>query len=331
HEIQATDTVDTIYQRAAATARQFLAHGTTTIRTHVDVNQFTGLRGVEALLRLRADLGSAPRLQLVALTHPLSGESGSANLALVEEALRMGVDAVGGAPALTDDPRAEIDQIFALALRAGKPIDLHVDESDTPADFCLPYLAAKTIAECCQGKVIAGHCCSLSAVDDDAAARAIDLVREAGIGVVTLPSANMYLQGRSDQGCVRRGLTRVRQLMAAGVLVACGSDNIRDPFNPFGRADPLLVANLLAHAAHMGSPSEQARAIEAITTTPARMLGLPEASILPGQPADLVVLDTDDWGGALAAVPPRRFVIAGGALAAETRTSTWVHSLVAGT
>ncbi|MGH2409535.1 MAG: amidohydrolase family protein, partial [Chloroflexota bacterium] len=125
HEIQATDTVDTIYQRAAATARQFLAHGTTTIRTHVDVNQFTGLRGVEALLRLRADLGSAPRLQLVALTHPLSGERGSANLALVEEALRMGVDAVGGAPALTDDPRAEIDQIFVLALRAGKPIDLH--------------------------------------------------------------------------------------------------------------------------------------------------------------------------------------------------------------
>lgn len=329
HEVQATDTAASVYQRAAATARQFVAQGTTTIRTHVDVNRFTQLRGVEALLRLREDLSGLARLQLVALTHPLSGENGSVNLALVEEALRMGVDAIGGAPALTDDPRAEIDLIFALALRTGKPIDLHVDESDTPADFCLPYLAKKTIAERYQGMVTAGHCCSLAAVDDDAAARAIDLVREAGIGVVTLPSANMYLQGRRDMGCVRRGLTRVGQLIASGVPVACGSDNIRDPFNPFGRPDQLLVANLLAHAAHMGSPTEQARVIEAITSIPARMLGLAETTIAPDRPADMVVLDTEDAAGILADVPARRFVIANGKLVAETRTSTWVHSPVA--
>ncbi|HEY8285333.1 MAG TPA: amidohydrolase family protein [Chloroflexota bacterium] len=324
HEIQDRDTVDSIYQRALVSARRYLGFGATTVRTHVDLNSHVGLRAVEAVLRLREELSAVMRLQLVALAHPLVGDAGKPCRELMEESLRMGVDLVGGAPALTEDPGADIDAVFALATKYGRDIDLHMDESDDAADFCLPYLAQKTIGEGFQGRVTAGHCCSLAAVDDQEAARAIELVRQAEITVITLPSANMYLLGRQDQGRVRRGVTRVRQLLAAGVPVACGCDNVRDPFNPFGRCDLLLVANLLAHAAHLGSPDEQAEAIRSVTSTPARVLGRPEHVVAPGCQADLVVLDSSDPAGILADVPPRRYVIAQGKLVAETRTSQWM-------
>ena len=327
HEIQARDTGENIYQRALVSARRYLGFGTTTIRTHVDVNAHIGLRGVEALLRLRQDLGEVMRIQLVALAHPLAGDAGKPCRELMEESLRMGVDLVGGAPGLTNDPGADIDAVFALAARYGRDIDLHMDESDDAADFCLPYLAQKTLADGWQGRVTAGHCCSLAAVNEQEAARAIELVRQAGITVITLPSANMYLQGRQDHGPIRRGITQVRQLLGAGVPVACGSDNVRDPFNPFGRCDLLLVANLLAHAAHLGSPDEQAEALRSVTSTPARVLGLKEHAVAPGCQADLVVLDSTDPAGILAEVPPRRYVIAKGKLVAETRTSQWMADL----
>jgi len=324
HEIQTHDTVESVYRRALLTARRYLAFGAVTVRTHVDVTPYVALRAVEALLRVRAELRGVMQIQLVALAHPLAGEAGRARRELVEEALRMGVDLIGGAPGLTDNPADDIDTIFALAAKYDRGVDLHVDESDRPIDFCLPQVARKTITEGFQGRVMAGHCCSLVAVDDARAAEAIALVREAKITVVTLPSANMYLQGRQDHGPVRRGVTRVRQLMGAGIPVACGSDNVRDPFNPFGRCDPLLVANLLAHVAHLGSPDEQAEAIQCITSTPARALGLANHGLAPGCRADLVVLDSTDPDSLLAEVPPRRYVIAGGRVVAETRTSQWM-------
>jgi cytosine deaminase len=125
---------------------------------------------------------------------------------------------------------------------------------------------------------------------------------------------------------VRRGLTRVRELLAAGVPVCCGSDNIQDPFNPFGRGDLLLVANLLAHVAHLGSPAEQAAVLEAITVTPAGALGLSQYGVAVDCVADLVVLDTLDPQTVLATVPIRRYVIKGGAVVAETRTIHWLQT-----
>ena len=331
HEVQRRATSVQIYERALATARMFILHGVTTLRTHVDVTEATDLRAVEALLRVREALRGQLDLQLVSLSMPLVGAAGAHNRALVEEALRMGVDAVGGVPVLESDLRVQIDTVFALACAFDRPIDLHVDESDDPRDFSLSYLAEKTIAEGYQGRVVASHCCALSAVTEQQAAHAIERVCEAQIAVVTLPSANMYLLGRADNGMVRRGLTRVRQLLDAGVPVCCGSDNVQDPFNPFGRGDLLLVANLLAHAAHLGSPGEQQCALDAITSTPARVLGLEGYGLKPGCAADLVVLDTTEPQGLLATVPPRRYVIKAGTVVAETRTDYWLQGQCAGT
>jgi cytosine deaminase len=302
----------------------FLSAGVTAIRSHVDVTERINLIGVDALLDVREGMRGLVDIQLVTLATSLSNNP--RGRALLQEALRMGVDVVGGAPALDDDPRQHIDFVFALASQFGRPIDLHMDESDDPKDFWLSYLAEKTIAEDYQGRVMAGHCCALAAVDQETAARTIERVREARISVVTLPSANLYLQGRSDTGKVRRGITRIRELLEAGVPVCCGSDNIQDPFNPFGRGDLLLVANLLAHAAHLGSPTEQAAVLEAITIAPAAALRLPGYGLALDCAADLVVLDTLDPLTVLATVPARRYVIKGGAVVAETRTAHWVQT-----
>lgn len=328
-EIFSTETTETIRARALRTAEMFLAAGATTIRTHVDVHKHIGLAGLEALLSVREAMRGRLDLQIVALSAQLAGPEGTRSRELYEEAVCMGIDAVGGAPALDGDPRGQIDHVFALALRHDLDIDLHMDESDDPRDFYLPYLAERTIAAGYQGRVVAGHCCALSAVDDTLAAATIEAVREARIAVVTLPSCNLYLQGRSDRGTVRRGLTRVRELQAAGVPVCCGSDNIQDPFNPFGRGDLLMVANLFAHAAHLGSPDEQALALASITGTAAAALRLTDYGLVPGCAADLVVLDNADPATLLATVPPRRYVLKAGRVVAETRTTTTFPPLMA--
>lgn len=323
-KLQRDFTRETVRKRALRTARMFLAAGVTAIRTHVDVTERINLIGVDALLDVREEMRGLIDIQLVALTTALSNTA--RGRALMQEALRMGVDTVGGAPALDEDPERHIDYVFTLAEQYGRPIDLHMDESDDPRDFYLPYVAEKTIAAGYHGRVVAGHCCALAAVDDATAVRTIERVREAGITVVTLPSANLYLQGRGDVGRVRRGITRVRELLKAGVPVCCGSDNVQDPFNPFGRGDLLLVAHLLAHAAHMGSPAEQAAVLESITMTPAAALGLTTYGLAVDCAADLVVLDTLDPQMVLATVPPRRYVIKGGAVVAETRTISWLQT-----
>lgn len=318
--LQTEFTVASVHERALRAARLFVAAGVTTLRTHVDIGPSLNLVAVEALLAVRQQMQGMLDLQLVTLCSRLAEPGDGRQRWLIEEALCMGVDAVGGAPMLDTDHRAHIDWVFGLAERYDRPIDFHVDESDDPGDFCLPYLAEKTGAAGYAGRVMAGHCCSLSAVDDARARDAIERVREAGISVVTLPSANMYLQGRGDLGLVRRGLTRVRALIDAGVTLCCGSDNVQDPFNPFGRPDPLHVANLLAHAAHLGSPREQEMALRAITAAPAAALGVPGYGIGVGCVADLVVLDTTEPRTLLATLPPRRYVIKRGRVVAQTRT-----------
>jgi cytosine deaminase len=161
-------------------------------------------------------------------------------------------------------------------------------------------------------------------MDDDAAAGIIDLVAAARMTIVTLPSCNLYLQGRADRQPIRRGLTRVKELMAAGVNVAAASDNIRDPFNPFGRGDLLQIADLLAHAVQLGSPSEQASVRDAIGANPracfARVAAAPlRGGVLhEGDAADLVVCAARSAGELIAAQPTRTLVLRRGRVIARS-------------
>jgi len=313
-----------IASRAWAAATRYLAHGTTAIRAHVDVGEDVGLRGIDALLDVRAGLAGIVDIEIVALTSiPVTGRAGAANRALLREALAAGADLAGGAPALDDDPGRAVEVLAAAAADAGAGLDLHIDETTDAAVFTLPRLVS--VADAGFGHPItASHVVSLGAqVPEHQRAVARSLAR-AGISVVTLPQTNLFLQGRGLGAAAPRGLTAVRELLDAGVRVAAGGDNLQDPFNPMGRADPLETASLLVVAAHL-TPAE---AFTAVAAAGRHIMRLPEVTIAPGAPADLVAVRAEDLGSAVASGTPDRVVLRGGRVVARTRVD--VELAVAG-
>lgn len=283
-------TVESVAQRAGRLVEMASAHGTTLIRTHVDVDTIVGLTGLEALLGVREAYRGRVDLQIVAF--PQEGLEQEGAVSLLEDALEMGADAVGGIPALDEDPEAHIDTVFELSGRHSVDVDMHIDESESPDDLTLEYYADKASSVHGDARMVASHCCSLSVVEDEKAAQVIDKVREAGIGVVTLPSTNLYLLGRNGYPKTR-GLTRVRQLLDAGVQVLYGSDNVRDPFNPFGNANLLEIGCILAHADHMGGGEELRRVFSMASERPKTLLR-DDRGLFVGSRADLVVHDALD-------------------------------------
>ena len=294
--LKARQTGSDVYRRILRGARTALTQGVTRLRTHVDVDPVVGLTGVAAALEAREALKGLVDVQVVAF--PQEGITNQPGVTdLLHEAIRMGCAAVGGIPARDPQPEEHIRVVFALAEATGCLVDMHVDESDDPDDLTLPLVAAYTRRHGMEGRVAAGHCCSLSAQEPARRTEVIEAVREAGVHVITLPSTNLYLQGRADRVNVRRGLAPVKELLAAGVNVAFGSDNIRDPFNPFGNGSMIQSALILAHGAHMGGQDDLETIFgmagfraEAIMDG-RRPDQLPDPAIRPGIAAYLVVLD----------------------------------------
>jgi cytosine deaminase len=309
-----------IEARATRAVTMALRAGTTALRTHVDVDLSLGLRGFHALCRIREQFSGQVRIQIVAFPQEGLDPAGKVE-GLLRRALREGADAIGGLPALSPDPRVHIDRLFAIAKEHGADIDMHVDESDSPLDLSIEYLAERTQRDGYEGRVVAGHCTSLAAVDEDTLHRVLAAVGAAGISLVTLPSTNLYLQGRGDRPPVRRGLLPVRAAVAAGINVAYGSDNIRDAFTPFGNARMLETGLVLGHAAHMGSPAELRSIVRMATHNGARALRLPDYGLDEGCRADLVVLDAASPEDALVAVAPALWVVAGG----KPVAGLWAH------
>lgn len=310
-------TVEDVYRRAEACLLRFVASGATTVRTHVDVDPAIELRGMEALVRLRERYRETVRLQLVPLARSTPGTGDEADYRhYLRAAVSLGADAVGGSPTRANDRAAHLRIAFATAAEFGLPVDLHVDESDDPADLALETLADLTRAEGFEGRVVAGHCCSLAAVDDRVAARVIEKVARAGIAVATLPLCNLYLQGRHDAQPVRRGITRVRELLAAGVNVFCASDNVQDPFGPYGRADTLEAAWLTGLTAQF-PPSARSTLLDMVTIRPAQALGLgAEHGLEVGRPADLVVMESTSADALVVDRPERVLVLKAGRITA---------------
>lgn len=308
-------------QAAARRAlRQAVANGVTALRSHVDTEVAADLVTVQALLDLREELRDVITLQLVALGNAAGTPEERRTL---RTALELGVDCVGGAPALDPDPEATIDGVFALAEEFGRPVDLHIDETEDPNMLTLAYLAKQTVAHGMQGRVTAGHCVSLAFADDATAAQVMDAVAAAQINVVTLPSCNLVLMGRGMQPAPR-GVTRVAELLARGVRVSAASDNVQDPFNPLGGYDPLQAAHFNAHTAHMSGEDELYACLDMVTGLAARTLGLSRYGIAPGMQADLVVLDAPRVLDVVLAPPPRLGTFARGRLVARTAiVRTW--------
>ena len=285
--------------------------GTTRLRSHVDVDTIGGLVPLEGVLAAARDCADIAEVQVIAF--PQEGilrDPGTAELMVT--AMENGATVVGGMPHWEtgeDDQREHVRFCFELARRFDADIDMHVDETDDGSVRTLAMVVEATERTGWQGRVTVGHLCALSAADEDYAERVIAGCARAGITVVANPVTNLVIQGRSDRGLVRRGTTRVRELMAGGVPVAFGQDCVRDGFYPFGRGDLLEVALVSAHAAHLATVEEQHLALAAVTTVPAAAWRLgPAYGVVEGARADLQLYAASGWPEVLRMQDPPRQV-----------------------
>jgi len=313
-------THEDLVARATAAVEAMVLRGTTAIRSHVDVGMPLGLRAVRALLAVRDDVAARglADLQLVALVSiPLSGHAGAEHRRLLDEALSLGVEVAGGAPYRDSDPEDCTRLALDAAARFGTAVDLHTDETLDPSVLDVRHLARLAVARGLGGSVTASHCVSLgvqpTVVQDAVAAELAD----AGVAVVVLPQTNLYLQARDQRVAPPRGLTAVRALLDAGVTVAAGADNVRDPFCSMGRLDALETAALLVMTAHL-SPAE---AWELCTTGGRAALGLPPVTLAPGSPAELLAVEGASLADAMAGAGERRIVVHQGRIVASTQVS----------
>ena len=315
-------THDGTVARAIQAIELLLIHGATAVRSHVAVGGHFGARNVVALQEAKSHFKGLIDIQLVALAiSPMTGCEGADNRAALASAVEAGVDLIGGCPQLDPDPATFIKTALDVATDAGLGIDLHVDETLDPAVLTLRDLARQVQDSGFEHQVAASHCVSLGMQTPEVQAEVAKEVADAGVSVFCLPQTNLFLQGRQHPTATPRGLTAVRALQDAGVLVAAGADNVQDPFNPVGRSDPLETAALLVMAGHQtpdvayGMGSNDVR----------EGIGMPRLSIEIGSPADLMVIDAASPREAIADAPMSRRVYRRGVLVASTDQQTAVH------
>ncbi len=296
-------------------------HGVTAIRSHVDVGADIGSRGMEAVVEMRRMCRRLVDLQLVALVGvPLTGSEGAGNRRALAAAIAAGADLVGGAPALDPRPAECVAVCLDAATEAGLPIDLHIDETLDPGARSLADLARGVLDRGFPHAVTAGHCVSLGMMPEAEQREIAALVAEAGIGVVTLPQTNLFLQSRGLRTAPPRGLTALDALTEAGVRVAGGGDNLQDPFNLMGRGDPFETASLLVTAGHM----LPAAALAAVSRDARDVMGLEPAEVRPGAIADFVAVAAGSVRQAIASAPGTRRTFKAGRLVAHTERSAVV-------
>lgn len=317
HAYRESLSVDDIAERAEAAARLALSHGVTAIRTHVDVGRGIELRGIEALLCVKARLHDLVDLQIVALTYPLTGAEGIENRARLREALTMGADVAGGAPHVDPDPAGHVEACLTIAAEVGRPVDLHADENlrETSEDL---LALVRQVAAGFDHPATASHCVSLGIRDERTQVAVAEEAAAAGVSVVTLPVANLYIQGRDRPVATPRGLTAIAALTTAGVTVAGGGDNIQDPFIPVGRADPLVTAQYLVVAGHL----EPTDAYAFVSERARRVMGLPPAVVEVGSRADLLAVEGSSLREVIATATEGRIVLRRGRVVSRTDVET---------
>jgi cytosine/creatinine deaminase len=314
-----------IEQRAGRALELASRHGVTALRAQCHVDPEIGLKHLEALQSVKERYADRVTLQIVAF--PQQGLlHNPKTLDLVREAFRCGADVMGAAANLDQgiDFKQHLDAALRLALEMGVDLDVHADLSLPDRveldDLEVVHLARRTIEYGYQGRVTAGHVCALDSALPEVAQRAIELIRDAEINVVSQP--DLYRLGREDDHHVRRGLTRVKQLLAAGVNVTYASNNVRDAFRPLGNFDLLEEGLILAYGAHLDTVDEFGTLLQMSTYNAARALHLAGYGLDVGCAADFVVLDAPSPSAAIVNHAEKNYVFKAGQLMAASH----VHS-----
>jgi cytosine/creatinine deaminase len=292
-------TFDGVVERAERAARRLLGNGCTAIRTHVDVADDVQVMCVDALAEVRRRLDGELDLQIVSLLAPW------ADWRLLRRAAAAGADVIGGVPHLAADPAAMQQFCLETAGELGCAVDLHTDEHLDVGGLDVRSLADWVRRTGFAHGVTASHCVSLGQQTPAVQQAVAEEIAAAGVAVVTLPQTNLYLQGRDHPMATPRALTAIRPLLRAGATVAAGADNLQDPFNLVGRADPLETAALLVMAGHL-LPHE---AYALVSSGARAAMGLPTVTVTAGAPAELVAVRSPTLRAAIADAPGERLVI----------------------
>jgi cytosine deaminase len=303
-----------VARRAIRAIETGVINGTTFFRLFADVGTIGGLRAARGLLLARDRMRGFCTIQVVAF--PQEGiirDPGAAEL--MEEAIREGCDIVGGLPwyEYTDEEAGQhIDICFRIAQKHDLDLHMLVDDTDDANSRSLEYLALKTMREDFHGRVTASHCGAMAGYNDVYAAKVIDMVATARITISVNSHINLVCSARFDREPKRRGIARVKDLIARGVNVITAQDDVNDPYYPFGKPDPLECASMIAHVAQLTLPHELELAMDMITSNSAKAARLDPYGIGPDLIADLVVLGADSVHEALRTQSPRRHVFKAG-------------------
>jgi cytosine/creatinine deaminase len=318
-ELRPMVTREELIERALRYCDLAVTQGLLFIRSHVDTSD-PKLVTVEALLEVKEKVRAYIDLQLVAF--PQDGYYRAKDgVASLKRALDMGVDVVGGIPHFErtmEEGRASVEALCRIAADRGLPVDMHCDETDDPMSRHIETLAAETVRFGLQGRVAGSHLTSMHSMDNYYVSKLIPLMVEAKMHVIPNPLINIMLQGRHDAYPRRRGLTRVRELMEAGVNVSFGHDCVMDPWYSMGSGDMLEVGHMAIHVAQMAGIDDKKKIFDGLTTNSAKTLGLEGYGLERGCNADLVVLQAVDTLEALRLKPNRLAVVKRGNVIARS-------------
>jgi cytosine deaminase len=327
-ELKALLTHEAVKERALRYCDWAVSMGLLAIRTHVDVCD-DRLLAVEALLEVRKEVAPYIDLQLVAF--PQDGFYRSPNArANTLRALDLGVDVVGGIPHFErtmEDGRRSVTELCEIAAERGLMVDMHCDETDDPLSRHVEQLACETKRLGLAGRAVGSHLTSMHSMDNYYVSKLLPLIAEAGLAAIPNPLINIVLQGRHDTYPRRRGMTRVPEMLKAGIRVGFGQDCVLDPWYSLGTADMLDVAFMGLHVAQMTSPADMRRCFDMVTTESAAIMGLEDYGLAVGRRASLVVLDAGNPVEAIRLRAERLCVIARGKIVAERPRRETVLSL----
>ena len=283
-------TVEDVYKRARKTLERCISHGTMRMRTHVELDPGIGMIGFEAIEQLARDYAWALDVELCVFPQEgLTNNPGTEELLI--DGLRRGARAIGAVPYFDTDPRAQIDRIFAIARDFDAEIDMHLDLAETVDGMQIEYVCRKTDEFGWGGRVAVGHVTQMSLLPAERFASITAKLASSGVAVTVLPSTDLHLMGRSHDHAVPRGVVPLEPLRRAGVTCSISTNNVLNPFTPYGDGSLIRMANLYANVCHVSRPADLAGCLDMITGAAAKLMRLDEYGIRVGAPADLVCVD----------------------------------------
>ena len=296
-------TAEDVHARGAATLERAILNGTTHMRTHLEVDPGIGLRGFEGILPLVREYAWAIDLEICIFPQEgLLNNPGTDELMVA--ALSQGGRVVGAAPYTDSDPYGQIDRIFQMARQFDIDVDMHLDFGADPSSLDLDYVCAVTEKTGWGGRVAIGHVTKLSAADPVRFAQAARRMADTGVALTVLPSTDLYLMGRHMDRAVMRGVTPAHRMLADGVNCSLSTNNVLNPFTPFGDVSLIRAANLYANIAQVGKRDDIVECFEMVTRRSAKLLRLADYGVTEGSPADFTVIDAPDRAAAVAEIAP---------------------------